>query len=138
MIFLAYACLVVSLAALFIRGRAYCLPKRYESVARSGGMVGATATAAIALLEISTNHPSTVGRIAVLMLLVGSVVYLAGLALWHERTGFVLRLTGWILAAAGLAIPSTLTLLLPVIALLALTLRPESAAHAPAGRLARQ
>jgi hypothetical protein len=71
------------------------------------------------------------GRAALLMLPCGSIVYLAGLALWQRRTGFGLRATGLILATAALAIPSTLTLLLPVAALLALTLRAAPAGRAP-------
>jgi hypothetical protein len=136
-ILVAYGCLVVALAAL-ISGSTPRLPRRYDLLARLVGIVGATTTAAIALLVISTNHPTTLGRIDVLILLVGSVLYLVGLALWRERTGFILRSIGWILAAGALAIPSTLTLLLPLVALLALTLRPAFPDQTLAARPARQ
>jgi ABC-type transport system involved in cytochrome bd biosynthesis fused ATPase/permease subunit len=62
------------------------------------------------------------------LLAYGSVVYLIGLALWHERAGYALRLAGWILAVSALAIPSTLTLLLPVVCVLALTIRSSALA----------
>ena len=137
MILAAYACLVVALAAL-ISGSTFRLPGRYVLLARLVGIVGATTTAAIALLVISTNHPTTLGRIDVLILLVGSVLYLVGMALWRERTGFILRFIGWMLAAGALAIPSTLTLLLPLVALLALTLRPAFPNQTLAARPARQ
>jgi hypothetical protein len=88
-------------------------------------MIGATGMASLALLLLWTNEPTTLGFIALIMLLVGSMLYLSGLALWHERIGFAARLSGWILAVAALAIPSTLTVLLPLAALLGLTL------HAP-------
>lgn len=137
MILAACACLVVALAAL-ISGSTFRLPGRYVLLARLVGIVGATTTAAIALLVISTNHPTTLGRIDVLILLVGSVLYLVGMALWRERTGFILRFIGWMLAAGALAIPSTLTLLLPLVALLALTLRPAFPNQTLAARPARQ
>ena len=129
MILLAYGCLVVVLAAFLIRGGAFRLTRRSELLARLLGMIGATATALIAVLLIAANHATSLGLVALLMLLSGSILYLCGLALWHERAGFALRLIGWILAVAALAIPSTLTLLLPVACVLALTLR-----SAPDGR----
>jgi hypothetical protein len=137
-ILVAYGCLVVALAALLIRGRTFRLPRRHDVLARLVGMVGATTTAAIALLVISTNHPTTLGRVDVLILLVGSVLYLVGLALWHERTGFILRFIGWMLAVGALAIPSTLTLLLPLVALLVLPLRPAVPDQTLAARPAHQ
>jgi len=50
------------------------------------------------------------------------------ISLWHERAGYVLRLAGWILAVSALAIPSTLTLLLPVACVLALTIKSNALA----------
>jgi hypothetical protein len=123
MILLAYGCLVVVLAAFLIRGGAFRLSRRSELLARLLGMIGATATASIAVLLIAADHATNVGLVALLMLLSGSILYLCGLALWHERAGFALRLIGWIFAVAALSIPSTLTLLLPLAALLVLTLR---------------
>jgi hypothetical protein len=136
-ILVAYGCLVVALAAL-ISGSTFRLPGRYDLPARLVGIVGATTTAAIALLVISTKHPTTLGRVDVLILLVGSVLYLVGLALWRESLGFILRFIGWMLAAGALAIPTTLTLLLPLVALLALTLRPALPDQTLAARPARQ
>jgi hypothetical protein len=135
-ILVAYGCLIVALAAL-ISGGTFRIPGRHDLLARLVGIVGATATAAIALLVISTNHPTTLGRIDVLILLVGSLLYLVGLALWLERTGLILRFIGWMLAAGALAIPSTLTLLLPLVALLVLTLRPALPDQTLAARPAR-
>jgi hypothetical protein len=122
-ILLAYGCLVVVLAAFLIRGRGFRLSGRSQLLARLLGMIGAAATASIAVLLIAANQRTTLGLVVLLSLLSGSVLYLCGLALWHERSGFALRLIGWILAVSALAIPSTLTLLLPVACVLALTLR---------------
>ena len=54
----------------------------------------------------------------------GSVVYAAGLLAWRGGRALGLRVVGWVLMVAALAIPSTLTLGLPLVALLALTLAP--------------
>jgi hypothetical protein len=107
-------------------------------VSRLVGMIGATATASVALLLLSRNQFTTLGLIALLMLLCGSIVYLSGLALWCERPGFALRLIGWVLVVAALTIPSTLTLLLPLAALLALTLTTASADRTLAAPHTRQ
>ena len=126
MILLAYGCLALFLAALLSRGGVFELSHRAQVFARLFGMIGATAIASIALLLIASNHASTLGLVLLLMLCFGSVLYLCGLALWHERAGYALRLAGWILAVSGLAIPSTLTLLLPVACVLALTINSTS------------
>lgn len=122
MILLAYGCLALFLPAFISRRGDFQLSSRARFLARAFGMIGATATALIALLLLRSNHASTLGVALLVMLLSGSVVYLCGLALWHERVGYALRLAGWILAVSALAIPSTLTLLLPVACVLALTI----------------
>jgi hypothetical protein len=114
MILVACACLVVVLGAFRIRGTPFGLSRRSELLPRLLGMIGATATASIELLLLSTIRPTNLGLIALFMLLSGSIAYLSGLALWHERTGFALRIVGWLLVVAVLAVPSTLTLLLPL------------------------
>jgi hypothetical protein len=55
-------------------------------------------------------------------MLVGALTYAIGLCVWLDRTAFALRLSGWILMAAALVVPSTLTLALPVVAAMAVTL----------------
>jgi hypothetical protein len=131
MILVAYACLLVALGAAVIRGGAVPLSRRSELVARFLGTIGAAAMASVALLVLATNHPTTLGFAMLLMLLVGSMVFLCGFALWHQRPGFALRLVGWTLAVTALAIPSTLTLLLPLAALMTLTLRAAPDDRAP-------
>jgi hypothetical protein len=128
MILLAYGCLALFLVAFISRGGAFRLSHLARVFARVFGMIGATATASIALVLLGANHPSTVGVVLLVLLCSGSVLYLCGLAPWHERAGYALRLAGWILAVAALAIPSTLTLLLPVACVLALAIRPSALA----------
>jgi hypothetical protein len=122
MILLAYGCLVATLAAFLNRGGVFQLSRSAALWARVLGMIGAAAIAAIALLLLAANHPQTLGLVILLTLLLGSVLYLCGLALPRNRAGFGLRLSGWILALSALSIPSTLTLLMPVACVLALTI----------------
>jgi hypothetical protein len=51
-------------------------------------------------------------------------MYAAGLLTWRGGQALGLRVLGWVMMVAALAIPSTLTLGLPLVALLALTLAP--------------
>jgi hypothetical protein len=55
------------------------------------------------------------------VLLAGALVYASGLAVWHGRIAFLLRLSGWVLMTVALVVPSTLTLALPVVAALLAT-----------------
>jgi hypothetical protein len=128
MILLAYGCLALFLPAFISRRGVFQLSHRARLFARVFGMIGAAATASIALLLIRSNHASTIGVVLLVMLFSGSVVYLCGLGLWHERAGYVLRLAGWSLAVSALAIPSTLTLLLPVACVLALSIKSSALA----------
>jgi hypothetical protein len=54
----------------------------------------------------------------------GGVVYVAGLLAWRGGQALGLRILGWVLMVTALVIPSTLTLGLPLVALLALALAP--------------
>jgi len=54
----------------------------------------------------------------------GGVVYAAGLLAWRGGQALDLRILGWVLMVTALVIPSTLTLGLPLVALLALALAP--------------
>jgi len=62
-------------------------------------------------------------------MLVGALLYTIGLAVWLDRPALALRLSGWMLMAVALVVPSTLTLALPVVAALVVTL-----ANIPSGQ----
>ena len=62
-------------------------------------------------------------------MLVGALLYAIGLVVWLDRPAFALRLSGWMLMAAALVVPSTLTLALPVVAAMVVTL-----ANLPSGQ----
>jgi hypothetical protein len=136
MIFVAYLCLAFVFAVLLLRGGAtFRLSRRFELLARLLGMIGAVAFASIAVLLLRANHgDGPMALLLTLVLLCGSITYLSGVALWREQVGLWLRFSGWFLVIAVLVVPSTLTLLLPVAALLTLTLciEPEdrAASHA--------
>ena len=54
----------------------------------------------------------------------GALLYLAGTLIWHGRVALSLRWVGWVILIVPLLIPSTFSLALPIVAGLALTLRP--------------
>jgi hypothetical protein len=62
-------------------------------------------------------------------MLVGALLYVIGLGVWLDRAASALRLSGWLLMAAALVVPSTLTLALPGVAAMVVTV-----ANIPSGR----
>jgi len=62
-----------------------------------------------------------------------NIFYLSGLDHWRVPAGFVFRRAGWFAILAALVVPTTLTLLMPIAALLALTLRASGASSRNAG-----
>jgi hypothetical protein len=62
-------------------------------------------------------------------MVVGALLYAIGLGIWLDRPALALRLSGWTLMAAALLVPSTLTLALPVVAAMVVTL-----ANIPSGQ----
>jgi len=54
----------------------------------------------------------------------GSIVYAAGLLVWRGGRALGLRVLGWVLMVAAFMFPSTLTLGLPLVALLVVVLAP--------------
>jgi hypothetical protein len=122
LLFVAYAFGVGLGVAAFERGRS-----RPSSIARSL-LPGAIATAAAiggALLLHGASRSE--GRALSAALAVGGSSYLLGLAV-SNRTGLALRLVGFVLIFGAALVPSTLTLVLPIVALLA------SGLNGPAGR----
>lgn len=76
-------------------------------------------------------------------LVLGAATYVAGLVRLVGGKGYELRAAGWLLLSAPLLIPSTLTLALPVAALLVIPVpgnetrgaeRPRAGGHRPPGQ----
>jgi hypothetical protein len=88
----------------------------------SGGV--AVAAGGIAVLLIPSDGAETTGRILLSTLLLGSIVYLSGLVLWRGTVAFTVRLIGWIILVIPALVPSTLSLALPALAILTLTISP--------------
>jgi hypothetical protein len=111
-----------------------------QRVRLTAGMLDtALGAVGIAVLGLQLGDPAhvlgwTIGGAVSL----GSIVYAAGLLAWRGGQALGLRVLGWVLMVAALVIPSTLTLGLPLVALLAPTLAPipeqEVARGGPADR----
>jgi hypothetical protein len=86
--------------------------------------VGAIGIAVLGLQLGGDDHAQLLGWTIGAAVSLGAVVYAAGLLAWRGGQALGLRVLGWVLMATALVIPSMLTLGLPLVALLALTLGP--------------
>jgi hypothetical protein len=106
--------------------------KRFSAIRRVGVRFRITAAgigAALALLGlvlISNGHAETLGKVVLATLVFGAVVYVLGVLSWAGAGSYRLRRIGWVAMTLALLVPSTLSLALPAIALLSLTLRRSS------------
>lgn len=122
MILVGYVCLIIAVTA-YLRGSIDPIPRRYEIPARVLGVVAGIGFTSIGLLLLGNEGATTLGNIALLLLVFGGVVYAWGLVRWRTPDGLLSRRVGWVLLVAALSVPSTLTLLMPLASLLVLTLR---------------
>jgi hypothetical protein len=123
MAFLAYLTLLVALLSLLGRETRGWLPKagpQRELAVRTGALV-AGAVASVAGLML-VEQEDGLARAILVSLAVGGALFALGAILWRGRLALALRAVGWALAVAALAVPSMLTLALPVAALLIVTL----------------
>jgi hypothetical protein len=86
--------------------------------------VGAMGIAVLGLQLGGDGHAHVLGWTIGAAVSLGGVVYAAGLLAWRGGQALGLRILGWVLLLMAFAIPSTLTLGLPLVALLALALAP--------------
>jgi hypothetical protein len=135
MVFLAYLTLSVALLSLLGRETRTWLRKaepQRELAVRIGALaIGfAGVVAAVVLLEGESGRELRL----LASLAVGSSVFVLGVILWRGRAALMLRALGWVLAVGALAVPSILTLALPPVALLIVTLgrAPEHAGSSTA------
>jgi hypothetical protein len=90
-------------------------------------LVTAVSAMGIAVLGLQLggdDHAHVLGWTIGAAVSLGGVVYAAGLLAWRGGQALGLRILGWVLMVMALVIPSTLTLGLPLVALLALALAP--------------
>jgi peptidoglycan/LPS O-acetylase OafA/YrhL len=94
-------------------------------------------TSAVDTYTQSEHAATTVGTLLWASLIAGSLLYSIGAASWTGRRAFSARAIGWLLLAAACAFPSTLTIGLPLVGLLACALVPISS-RAPEGFLVQR
>jgi hypothetical protein len=124
MMLLAYgAAVVIAIPAATIPWRLVQAggPARVVVVRLLAGFV-ATACAAVIVAVVASAGGSATGRAIAGVAVTGALLYGAGLLLWSGLGAMLLRLGGWALMMAAAAVPSHLTLLLPLIATLTATL----------------
>jgi hypothetical protein len=73
-------------------------------------------------LAAGGEHHTTVSSLLFGSLIGGSAVYTVGALMWHGPSAFWWRVAGWCGLVVALAIPTMLTLALPLVGLLAFTL----------------
>ncbi len=97
-------------------------------LARAGALVVSLNVAVVGVLLLgSQEEGALVGRVVGIGLVVGASLLLAGIAAWRGPIARPFRAGGWLLVAALLLVPSTLTLLLLVVAPLLFLLGPAPA-----------
>jgi hypothetical protein len=135
MTFLAY--LTVSVALLSLLGRETRAWLRSAGPQRELGVrMGALAAGIAAVLAalVFFEQASAPERVVLALLAAGGGLFAAGVVVWRGTVALTLRAFGWGLAVAALAVPSMLTLALPPVALLIVTLGrpPEHATRSTA------
>ena len=138
MIDVAYLVFLIALVLVVIRRRRPWI-SRVSGAGQQGlrliAMVLAIGVGSLGMLVVAIQPPGQHGIYRWLgyavgsTMLVGALLYAVGLGLWLDRTALGLRLSGWMLMAAALVVPSTLTLALPVVAAMVVTV-----ANIPSGR----
>jgi hypothetical protein len=137
MLFIAYAVFLGALGFSLARAAAqHRQPAIWDrgsgSVTR--GVVLATSLTVLVLsfaMALDREHTTLLGNALWVSIIVGSALYSAGAASWTGNPAFWLRGIGWILMAIACLVPSTLTLGLPLVALLAFALVPISSIRGP-------
>lgn len=130
MLLLAYAFLAGMLAwTLGRRGGPWVLrlsePGQQRVRLAAGVLDTAVGAVGIAVLGLQLgDHAHVLGWTIGGAVCLGSIVYAAGLLAWRGGQALGLRVLGWVLMVAAFMFPSTLTLGLPVVALLAVALAP--------------
>jgi hypothetical protein len=138
MLDIAYLVFLIALVWAVIRRRRPWI-SRVSGAGQKGrrltAMVLAIAIGSLGCLVIAIQPPGQHGIYRWLgyavgsAMLVGALLYAIGLGVWLDPAAFALRLSGWMLMAAALAVPSTLTLALPLVAAMIVTV-----ANIPSGR----
>jgi hypothetical protein len=120
-----YALLVGAMGWVATRGRSWRIePKSLEISLRALAVVLAAGFLALGMILLARQSPSALGAVMLVALTLGALVFLCGIGVWRGRTAQLCRAAGWGVMAAALAVPSTLSLALPLLVVLAPTLGP--------------
>ena len=90
---------------------------------RVAALAVALSIAAVGLVLLTQGQATSVGTALLIVLISAAGIYITGTVSWGAPGADWLRMIGWIGMVLPLLIPSTLTLALPFVALLAFTLR---------------
>jgi hypothetical protein len=99
--------------------------RRVTLVRVLAGAVAAAYAVVVGVAASAGDGDSAVASAIVAIAAAGAVSYGAGLLRWSGPVAWLLRLGGWTLMICAAVIPSHLTLLLPLVAALAVTLYPS-------------
>jgi hypothetical protein len=99
-----------------------------EAAIRAGAVLVGAAAVAVALALLAKHEATPLGTAILVSLAAGASCYVAGTLGWTGRGAFRLRAAGWTAMVLALLVPTTLSLALPLVALLAVTLhvRPQA------------
>jgi hypothetical protein len=86
-------------------------------------IAGAAGLIAVLLLT-DRDEPTRTATMLLTTMFLGSIAFMLGVILWRGRVALALRSIGWLLIVGAAAVPSTLTLALPLLAVLSLALSP--------------
>ena len=132
MILIGYIFVLVALAWVVKRGRSWRIPERLEVPTRTVATALDALFLALGIGLLARREASALGDAILLSLIAGATVYLWGLTLWRGRSAQICRVVGWSAMTVALLVPTTISLALPLLALLAPTLAAPARARRPA------
>lgn len=124
MILLGYVLLLGAMGWVAARGRRWRIPPNLQTPLRALAVLLDAGFLALGVILLGRHSATALGVVILVTLTLGALVYLCGIGVWQGRTAQVCRVAGWGAMAAALAVPSTLSLALPLLVLLAPTLAP--------------
>ena len=124
MILLDYVLLLGALAWVGTGGRRWRIPPSLQTPFRALAVLLDAGFLALGVILLGRHSATALGVVLLVALTLGALVYLFGIGVWRGRAAQVCRVAGWGAMAAALAVPSTLSLALPLLVVLAPTLAP--------------
>jgi hypothetical protein len=117
-----YLVLIAAVVWILSSGPGSHIPAKLEILARAFAAALDAAFVALGVALLARGEATRLGVALLTALTIGALVHLSGVTLWRARTGQTLRVVGWTAMACALVVPTTISLALPLLALLAPTL----------------